>query len=123
MLKMPNFTNNFSPRQWKYFRQWIIVLIIVEVLMVCFHLHLFEIYWAIAIIFGCGFLLRLTKLYPGNDEPLILDLSAVCLAIGYAYFAQWLGANGWRFLLIFCSSGILILHFIYIAQERTDNSI
>jgi len=80
--------------------------------------YLFEIYMVIAALFLGGFLLRVVKLYPGESEPLILDFSAVVLAVGFALAARSLDESGWRFLLILCSSPIIVPHFIYIALKK-----
>ena len=86
--------------------------------MLVFNYFLFKIYMAIAVLFFGGFLLRVLRLYPGKREPLILDFSAVMLAVGFALIARTLDESHWRFLLILCSSLIIVPHFIYIALEK-----
>jgi len=80
--------------------------------------YLVEIYAVVAVLFLCGFLLRVTKLYPGDQEPLILDLSAVVIALIFAAGAYALKVSGWRFCLIFCSSLIIFPHFVYISRAK-----
>lgn len=104
--------------QWYYYRHWLKIALTAEAVMLVFNHSLFEIYCLIAVLFLIGFLLRILGLYPGQREPFILDFSAVVLSLVYSFLARWLGDCGWRFLLIFCSSGILIPHFIYIAWEK-----
>jgi len=104
--------------QWRYYRHWLILIIGVEALMLVLSGYLFEIYVSIAFVFLCGFALRAFKLYPGQPEPLILDLSAVFIALVFAFAARALGPVAWRFLLIFCSSLIVVPHFVYIAHEK-----
>ena len=86
--------------------------------MLILNQKLFEIYVLIAFLFLCGFTLRVFKLYPGKDEPLILDFSAVVLTIGFALCGRALSGYAWRFVLIFSSSLIVLPHFIYIAREK-----
>lgn len=109
---------NVSESQWRYYRHWLIFIVAGELIMLIFNHHLWEIYLGVAALFFIGFLLRLLRWYPGQLEPLILDLSAVALAIGLAMVARALGESAWRYLLIFTSSGIIFPHFVYIAQER-----
>ncbi len=75
-------------------------------------------YSLIAMAFGAGWLLRLCRLYPGQDEPLILDLPGAILAAGYAVLAGWMGDSNGRFLLILCSSLIILPHVIYVYVEK-----
>ena len=76
-------------------------------------------YRLIAVLFFGGWLLRVFRLYPGQSEPLILDFSGAVLAAGFSLMAAWLGSSVWRFLLIPCSSVIIIPHLIYIYQEKS----
>ena len=110
--------SGISQSQWGYYRHWLILVVGVEAVMLVLNTRLFEIYGIIAGLFAVGFLLRCLHVYPGEEEPLILDFSAVVLAVGYACLARWLGESAWRFLLILCSSGIIVPHFIYIAREK-----
>jgi len=104
--------------QRPYVRHWLIILLMAETFMLIFNHFLYEIYLVIAFLFFCGFLLRMLKLYPGQSEPLILDFSAVVISLGYAWIAQWVGLSLWRFLLIFCSSAIIMPHFVFILREK-----
>ncbi len=104
--------------QWRYYRFWLIITVICEIMMVLYHRHLTEIYFLIAILFLAGFLLRTLKLYPGESEPLILDFSAFLIALGFACLVKFMNDSILKFLLIFCSSAIIVPHFIYIAREK-----
>jgi len=104
--------------QWRYYRFWLIALLLAEGTMLCANKHLFEIYLVIALLFLCGFILRVLRLYPGESEPLILDCSAVVLALGYAFLGFAIKDSIWRFLLILCSSTIIMPHLIFIAKEN-----
>ena len=103
---------------WPYCRLWLILTVIAETLMLIFNHHLVVFYRIIALLFSGGFLLRLFKVYPGQPEPLILDLSAVLIAAVYAYVAEWLGVSPWRFLLIVTSSAIILPHIFYVFNAR-----
>ena len=107
-----------SESQWRYVRHWFILIIGAEILMMIFNQFLFEAYAIVGALFAGGFLLRILKLYPGEWEPLILDFSAVILAICYAILAKILGPSIFRFVLILCSSGIIVPHFIFIYREK-----
>jgi len=104
--------------QWRYLRHWLILILITEVLMVIFNHYLSFIYLIIGMLFFGGFVLRVFRKYPGEDEPLILDFSALCLSLCYVILASFLEYSLWRFLLIFCSSGIIVPHLIYIINEK-----
>jgi len=107
-----------SDSQWPYYRFWLWAIFLVEALILILNQYLFEIYIAIALLFFGGFTLRIMHLYPGQEEPLTLDLSAVIIAICYAVLGRFLILSPWRFLLILCSSVIIIPHFIYISLEK-----
>ena len=109
---------NIKVSQWQYYRHWLILVFITEVLMLVFNGFLAEIYILIAVLFLGGFVLRLLRLYPGEAEPLYLDLSAVVLAGLFSFLAAlWLDSN-LRFMLILCSSVIIVPHFVFIAQNK-----
>lgn len=110
--------SDIKDSQWAYYRHWLILIVVTEALMLVFSGHLVEIYLAVAVVFAVGFLLRVFKLYPGQWEPLSLDLSAAVLALAFVLAARWLGASPWRFLLILCSSLIVFPHFVFIAREK-----
>jgi hypothetical protein len=103
---------------WRYYRFWLSAIFLVETLMLILNHALVPIYFLIAGVFLIGFLLRVFRLYPGEAEPLILDFSGMVIAVIFAYLAQWLGDSPGRFLLIFCSSAIIVPHFIYIALKK-----
>jgi len=104
--------------QWRYYRHWLIFVLIAEAAMLAFIEHLPLFYGIIAVCFVIGFLLRITKLYPGEAEPLALDLSVVAITLVYAALARVSSASGWQYLLIFSSSMIILPHIIYIAAEK-----
>jgi len=104
--------------QWPYFKFWLFSLLAAESIMLILNGMLFEIYIIIAVLFLCGFLLRIFHLYPGQKEPLILDLSAVIMAVLYSLLAERVGESLWRFLLILSSSLIIFPHLVYIAREK-----
>ncbi|MFC1480517.1 hypothetical protein ACFL5Y_03620 [Candidatus Omnitrophota bacterium] len=99
-------------------RLWIVTIILAEILMFVLNRHLVVIYLAVSVIFFLGVLLRILKLYPGNDEPLILDGSAVVLALIWAFLARVIGMSGWRFLLILSSSAIVMPHLWYVINMK-----
>jgi hypothetical protein len=113
---MPQFA--ITESRWSCYRHWLVLIVVAEAMMLVFNMRLVEIYLAVAVLFAVSFILRFVKFYPGQRELLVLDLSAVVLAAGFAFAAQWLGASGWRFLLILCSSLIVLPYFIYIANEK-----
>lgn len=78
--------------------------------------YLSKIYGVIAGLFLVGLMLRILRLYPGKEEPLILDLSAVIIAIIFAFIAHHIGLSNIRFILIMVSSLIIIPHIIYIVM-------
>lgn len=108
----------FTKNQWSYIAHWIILVIIAEVLMLIFNRYLSSIYLIIACLFLVGFCLRLLKLYPGKEEPIILDSSAVIISILFAYISNILQQTNLRFILIFISSLIILPHLIYIINKK-----
>jgi len=107
----------FTQRQSPYIRHWMILLAGAEGLMLVLHRQLYWVYASIAVLFACGFFLRIFKLYPGKEEPLGLDASAVVIALLFARAAFFLQFSGWRFTLIFVSSLIIMPHLWYIVKE------
>jgi len=88
-----------------------------EGLMLVLHRQLYWVYVVIAVLFACGFFLRVFRLYPGKEEPLVLDASAVVIALLFARAAFFLQFSVWRFVLIFVSSLIIMPHFQYILKR------
>ena len=108
-----------SHNPWRYYRLWLTAVIVAETVMLIRYHDLVLIYLLIAALFLGGWGLRMLKLYPGQPEPLILDFSGAALAAGFALLAAWLDQSGWRFVLILCSSTIIIPHLIYIYREKS----
>ncbi len=102
--------------QWGYVKHWIALVVIGEALMLGFNNYLFKSYLIVAGLFLIGFGLRLSNLYPGKPEPLILDLSAVVLALVWACIARIFGLASIRFVLIFTSSVVILPHIVYIVK-------
>ena len=107
-----------TKNQWRYIQHWLILIIAFEILMVAFNSHLPGIYLSIAFLFFGGFVLRAVEKYPGKEEPLILDASGVLIALLMAYMAKVIGISNLRFILILCSSAIVLPHFAYIISNK-----
>lgn len=107
-----------TKNQWSYIRHWIALVVIAESVMLFLNRDLFIIYLIIAILFLGGFCLRSLKLYPGKEEPLILDASAVIISVLFAYISNPLKTTNIRFILIFVSSIIILPHLIYIVYKQ-----
>ena len=103
-----------SPTQWPYIRFWVSAIFVTEGIMLMFNTYLPELFALIVFLFLVGFLLRVLHLYPGQWEPLILDASAVGMALLYTCLASLCEHSPWRFLLILTTSVIIVPHFIYI---------
>ncbi|MBD3264063.1 MAG: hypothetical protein GF375_03055 [Candidatus Omnitrophica bacterium] len=108
----------FTKNQRRYLIYWLIITAIAEGLMLFLNKNLTIIYLIIAALFLAGFTLRVLKLYPGKDEPLILDSSAVLLSLGFVRASEVLGESNLRFLLIFTSSLIIFPHLLYIIRKK-----
>lgn len=104
--------------QQAYINFWVIVVIIAEAMMILLNNYLFVIYLVIASLFFIGFLLRLLRLYPGKEEPLLLDSSAVAIALLFAYASGFFKFSGIRFILILISSLIIVPHIVYIVSNE-----
>ncbi len=107
----------FSERQFPYIRHWMILTAAAEAVMLAGHRYLYWIYVLIAVLFAGGFFLRVLKIYPGAEEPLVLDASAVVIALLFARAAYALEFSPWRFALIFVSSLIIMPHVFYVVRE------
>jgi len=104
--------------QWRYIKKWIIAIVAAEVIMLVLNGFLPMLYVTVAVLFFAGFILRVLRIYPGEDEPLVLDASAVIIALLLAYFAAGQRYSAWRFLLIFFSSVIIVPHLVYIVTDK-----
>ena len=107
-----------TKNKWLYIRHWIILIITVEILMLLFNCYLPLIYLIISILFLVGLGLRVLNLYPGKEEPLILDSSAVFIALVLAHTSKWLSTFNIKSLLISISSIIILPHLVYIICKR-----
>lgn len=106
----------FSRTQWGYIKYWLVIVVISESAMFVFNQHLPLIYMSISCLFLGGFVLRVFKMYPGKDEPLILDASAVFISLVFAYTARVMTFSAARFVLIFFSSLTIMPHIGYIIK-------
>lgn len=97
---------------------WVILVAAAELLMLAFNKDLALIYGVIAVLFSGGFCLRVCRLYPGKEEPLILDAAAVVISVLFAHWARALENSNARFALIVISSLIIWPHIIYILQKE-----
>ncbi len=111
-------TSMLTPGQWRYVKFWIIVILLAEMLMLFLNERLPFLYCLIAAAFSCSLILRVIRVYPGKEEPLILDASAAGIALLWGFMARVADGSGWRFFLIFTSSMIILPHLIYIAGKR-----
>lgn len=116
MEKYP-FSEIFTENQWRYIKLWLVTIILAEAAMFVLNEHLPAIYLAISAVFFVGVTLRVLGLYPGSKEPLVLDASAVLIALIMSCIAKLLGSSGWRFLLILTSSVIVMPHLLYIISK------
>ncbi|UCC94871.1 MAG: hypothetical protein JSW40_08675 [Candidatus Omnitrophota bacterium] len=97
---------------------WVIVVIIAESIMFVLNKHLAILYLAVACLFLAGFILRVLNIYPGKKEPLILDFSAMVIALLFAYVSQIFELSNGRFILIAISSLIIFPHLVYIRSNK-----
>ncbi len=104
--------------QWRIYRHWLALILAAEILMLIFNQYLVGIYLGISALFLGAGVFRMVGLYPGEGEPLILDFSAVILALMFAVFAYYGAHTPWRFFIILCSSLIVVPHFIYIIRYK-----
>ena len=95
---------------------WLRIVLIAEIILFLFRDRLLTILFLIAFLFLIGLILRISKLYPGRPEPLILDSSAVIIAllIALAYKAFLISA-----IFVMSVAPIIILpHIIYIIRTE-----
>jgi hypothetical protein len=107
-----------TERQRSHLLFWVTAVIIAEGIMFLFNAYLEVIYGIIALLFLGGFVLRITHLYPGKWEPLILDSLGVVIALIFAYCAHILAVSHLQFILILFSSLIIVPHLIYILSQH-----
>ena len=86
--------------------------------MLVFNKHLSSAYLIIAFLFFAGFVLRALKLYPGKQEPLLLDSSTAVIALVFAHTSGLFRFSNIRLLLIPISSLIIFPHLIYIISNK-----
>ncbi|MBN1793948.1 MAG: hypothetical protein JW844_03190 [Candidatus Omnitrophica bacterium] len=107
-----------TERQWRYIRHWVILVVLCEVVMMVYSASLDVIYGIIALLFSGRLFLRTVRCYPGANEPLYLDGSAVAISLFYLFLARLAGESWIRFTLLFTSSVIILPHLIYIVSHR-----
>jgi hypothetical membrane protein len=104
--------------QWAHLKHWFVLLVFAEGLMLLLSRYLSIIYLFIGGLFLLALLLRLLGIYPGKKEPLVLDSSAVLIALILAYVSRALQLQRARYMLIFVSSIIILPHLLYILSKR-----
>ena len=108
----------FSETQWPYVRFWLFAVIVSEIILLSANKRLFEAYLFIGSLFLIGLLLRVVGLYPGQWEPIILDFSAVLIAVCFAFLGRLFLDSSFRFILVLCTSLIIVPHLIFIAFRK-----
>ena len=111
-------TKPLSQGQRSLIMFWVVVVLAAEIIMFVFNQHLPRIYLVVALLFTGGFALRIVNRYPGKKEPLILDFSGIVIALLFTYLATLLAVSNIRFVLILCSSLIILPHIIYIISNE-----
>ena len=109
---------NVTPSQWSYYRHWLILTSVAEIVMLFLNRFLPEIYAVIAVLFAAALVMRVLKIYPGQPEPVRLGFWAVVIACLFCFAARLFGGSVVRFIVIFFSSAIILPHLIYIAREK-----
>src|SRR3989344_2454868 len=109
----------FSKTQKRYIFHWIRWIIIGEFFILVAGIYAGVIFLLAGISFFVAFILRIIKKYPGNSEPLILDISsgtlAIISAIIYYYTAGVLVLQVVKIILPFI---IIMPHFVYIIMNK-----
>jgi len=105
-----------SENQKRLIFHWLRIVLVAEVMLFLFRDKMLYILFLISTLFFVGFLLRLFKMYPGNDEPLDLDASAVVIAllITFAYRYALISVG---FAMLFAPV-IILPHIIYIIRTN-----
>ena len=104
--------------QKSHIRFWLIAVAVAETLMLVFEKYLWFFYFAIALLFLGGFLLRVLKVYPGKEEPVVLDFLGTVLALLFASAAYFIVHGTVRIFLILTSSLIILPHLVYIVMNK-----
>jgi hypothetical protein len=111
--------SKLNKNQIVHFLLWLIFIFFIELLL--FLLPVRE--WIILVITGtafiAAFILRLSKHYPGKEEPLIVDLLSGL--IGFIMILPFIFADNFIVKLMLKAISpffILIPHFIYIARNK-----
>lgn len=86
--------------------------------MLLYSKYLVIFYLVIAGLFLIGFILRKLKLYPGKPEPIMLDASAVFIAVLFAYCAYLSVIPQARLVLTLMSSAIVLPHLVHIVSNK-----
>ena len=98
--------------QKKYLKHWLILCLVGEAVLFTFIKYLYLIYAIIGILFTGGFILRVFKIYPGKEEPLILDFAGAIVSFLFAGISKFTGDKYLYFLIL--SPLIILPHIFYI---------
>ncbi len=108
-----------KPNQRDHILQWLVIIIFIEVFLLLCPIWVWVKLALIGFTFIINFMLRLARKYPGEDEPLIVDLLtagvAFLLIIPFIFIKN---PNLLLILLILSPFVILIPHFIYIFKNK-----
>lgn len=122
---MERFCQVRNKKRYKYINQvdhllqWMLILIPVELFLFLVPLKPWIVLVIIGIAFMIGFLLRVFKVYPGENEPLVVDFSTSILAFLASYCISLV--KDLEVLLVskfFSPFFILIPHFVYIISNK-----
>jgi hypothetical protein len=105
-----------SKEQKRYLFHWLRIVLVVEAIFFIFRDKILFLLLLVSILFFIGLILRISKLYPGRPEPLILDSYAVIISllIAFAYKAFLISA----IFVISIAPVIILPHIIYIIRAE-----
>jgi len=109
-----SFKNIFSlsRRQKQLFKFWFSAIIVAEVILSISLKFSIYLYIVGGILFLGGFILRVLNKYPGNKEPLVLDISSGLISFVIAFILYNYGYN--RVSIYLGPLIVLLPHLLYI---------
>jgi len=105
-------------KQWRNIKFFIGLILFAEIVMLLMNKYVFEIYIVFSAFLFSGFILKVLKLYRKNNIPLKVDLLAIGISLLFVLLSYFLKASPARFLLILCSSAIIMPYFRCIMSAK-----
>ncbi len=99
--------------------QWLILIVFMEAALLAVPVSFWIKLTVLGLVFLAGFILRALKVYPGEEEPKVIDIMTAAIAFLLIPVFLFLIRSDWTFWALAAVPFIVLIpHFTYIARNK-----